>query len=425
MSRFSTLALALVLGGSLFGCIGVEDPEAAPSAVAGELSAADTSAVLALVNYPGTTQAILDDAAGLDARAAQNIVAYRVGPDGVEPSADDLAFGDIAELDAVPYVGDAAFRSLQAYGLAHPPPPSEDVEGVHFAGWESEAVIWGVNHVAAGVLDGMLDARAASGLVAARPFASVTAMGPVSYVGTSALSHLRSSAPSWWNAMHGAAGTPSLAGTFDGVAFDEATAQVALAIANGATAAELTSHGMTSTAASHVIGSRPYTTLAQLAAVSGVGTATMNALATYARSGLWGAPSPTMCIPTFEDAVGPHLADLLLMSESDRQIDIVSFPGAGTTAPTASMLHTLVGAPSSTTTETRSVDDFFVVLEPSSDAADPNAAAIVEAAVRAQLTNLLYVKLHSATDPAVVQVYLVGRTACGDIVGLHSISIET
>ncbi len=411
---------------SLAGCAGADDPEAAPSAFVSELSATDTSAILALVNYPGTDLAVLDVGANLDARAARNIVAYRVGPDGIEPSIDDLAFVDLSELDAVPYVGDAAFRNLQAYGLAHPPPGGEDVEGVHFAGWESEAVVWGVNHVDVAVLDGMLDGRAAQGLVAHRPLASVTAMGPVAYVGTSALTHLRSAAPTWWNAMRGTATTPaSLAGTFDSVAFDDVTAHVAIAIANGASSAELTGHGVTATPAARIIAARPFTTLAQVAAVSGVGTATMNALATYARSGTWGAEPSSTCIPSFESAVAPHLADLLFMSESDRAIELVSFPGAGVSAPTASSVRALVGAPSSSTTETRSVDDFFVAFEPSSDAADPDAALLVEAAIRAQLTNLICVKIHNTSDRAVVPVYLLGRTPCGDLVGLRSIAIET
>jgi hypothetical protein len=44
------------------------------------------------------------------------------------------------------------------------------------------------------------------------------------------------------------------------------------------------------------------------------------------------------------------------------------------------------------------------------------------------LTDVVYVAVHapaSSPDRAQVQVYLLGRTRCGDLVGIHSISIET
>ena len=56
------------------------------------MSDADAAAVLALVNYPGTDAATLDNAAGLDGRAARGIVTKRNGADGVSPSPDDVTF---------------------------------------------------------------------------------------------------------------------------------------------------------------------------------------------------------------------------------------------------------------------------------------------------------------------------------------------
>ena len=81
----------------------------------------DALAVLALVNSADV--ATLHDGAGLDARAASNIVAYRL---------DDEQFDTLKELDAVPYVGPAAFAKLLAYAKAHPPatPPTP-------SGWTS------------------------------------------------------------------------------------------------------------------------------------------------------------------------------------------------------------------------------------------------------------------------------------------------
>jgi hypothetical protein len=52
----------------------------------------------------------------------------------------------------------------------------------------------------------------------------------------------------------------------------------------------------------------------------------------------------------------------------------------------------------------------------------------VQAAVAAQLTDVIYVAIQPPVgDPyhCVLQVYLVGRTACGDLVALHSEAVET
>ncbi len=298
----------LLLSFAAAGCAFDADPEAAPSQVAITMSSADAARVLDLVNYPGATQAVLDDDAGLDARAAANIALHRAGADGVFPSADDDAFDDLAELDAVPYVGDTAFEKLRAYAALHPAPAAESVEGVLFRGWESEIVTWGVNTVDFEVLDGMLDARAAQSLLDGRPYASVTEMGPRAYVGGSALDRLRREAAAWWSARSGA---PSLAGTFDGVAFDEETARVALEIANDATRDEMVANGVYASGASAIVGNRPYADLASVAAVGGVGTSTMQGLHDYAASGAWSAePSePTEPSEPSEPSDPPALPD--------------------------------------------------------------------------------------------------------------------
>jgi hypothetical protein len=246
-------------------------------------------------------------------------------------------------------------------------------------------------------------------------------MGPVAYVGASALSALRDAAPGFWSAMTST--QPALAGTFDGVRFDEATATVALEIANEATRDELVAHGVSSTAAGHIIDGRPYTTLAAVAETSGVGTATMSALHAYATSGEWGT-----CTSDFEPSVEPHLADVLFLSESDRPLELVSYAGEGASAPTAELVLALSGAPEGSTAELRDPANYFRALEPASGDADPDAAAAIEAAFGASLTDVIYVAVHLPdSDPyhAEVRVYLVGRTACGDLAGVRSISVET
>ncbi|HEV8324151.1 MAG TPA: hypothetical protein VG389_21210 [Myxococcota bacterium] len=359
-SPFAVRSCSLFLAAALAalgapGCAEILDAEHSDASLA--IASGDAALILAAVNYPGTTFTVLDAAAGLDSRAAQNIVDHRNGADGVTPSADDNLFGDVAELDAIAYVGDVAFEKLLAFAQAHPAPAAESVEGVLFLGWESESVVWGVGHATVEELDvgAALESRAASNLVTARPFTSVTQMGPVAYVGAVALGALRAYADVWWAQMHDAAGAPALAGTFDGVAFDEATAHVALDVANGATQAELVAHGMYSTGASHVVAARPYATLAAVAAVDGVGTATMNALHAYAASGDWAPAPPAGYVLTTEELAGMvqllkegmwedegfihDVADLAawdealiqtIMTALEAQMDLLAAPMAGT-----------------------------------------------------------------------------------------------
>jgi hypothetical protein len=50
----------------------------------------------------------------------------------------------------------------------------------------------------------------------------------------------------------------------------------------------------------------------------------------------------------------------------------------------------------------------------------------VQSAFSSQLTDVVYIAVFPGGPSAVqVQVYLVGRTSCGDLVGLMSIAIET
>lgn len=62
--------------------------------------------------------ATLDDAAKLDRRAAESILAHRLGPDGQAGTIDDGWLATIAELDAVPHVGPSAIKKLKKYATA-------------------------------------------------------------------------------------------------------------------------------------------------------------------------------------------------------------------------------------------------------------------------------------------------------------------
>lgn len=60
----------------------------------------------------------LDVDAELSALTAENIIAYRKGPDGQPGTSDDERFDTLAELDAVPYVGPVAFQKLLDHAMA-------------------------------------------------------------------------------------------------------------------------------------------------------------------------------------------------------------------------------------------------------------------------------------------------------------------
>jgi hypothetical protein len=83
----------------------------------GLFSADETAAMLALVNHASLD--VLDDDAALDRRAAVAIVAHRDGSDATLGTEDDDAFDDLAELDAVSWVGPVAFSKLLDYALVH------------------------------------------------------------------------------------------------------------------------------------------------------------------------------------------------------------------------------------------------------------------------------------------------------------------
>lgn len=250
------------------------------------LPAHEIDLVIEFVNAPTTTVSLLDSDVQLDARAAQNIIAHRNGPDGLYPSNDDNRFQDLEELDAIPFVGDSALRKLREFAIANPPAQAEYVEGVQFTADQAAAVVWGVNHASLTELDeevGLLR-QAAENLIASAPYATVSEMGEVASVGPAALTALRNNAIKW-SAQLSQGTTVSQAGTFDGVTFDETTASIALSIANTATPAQLEQGGVYSGGANAILAGRPFTTLAAVSETYGVGPATMQALHDFASSG--------------------------------------------------------------------------------------------------------------------------------------------
>lgn len=76
-------------------------------------------AVLAMVNDPANDAAALKAGAHVTARVANNIVGHRVGADGTAGTADDNTFDNLAELDAIPYVGPASLSALVEMAKDH------------------------------------------------------------------------------------------------------------------------------------------------------------------------------------------------------------------------------------------------------------------------------------------------------------------
>jgi hypothetical protein len=148
--------------------------------------------VLSFVNGPDATLEVLDEDVGLDARAARGIVRHVRGRDNRLGTRDDDPFDTLAELDAIPYVGQAAFDRLDAYVRAHFD-PAIVIEGVGMTPGQAQAIVALANTASLETLDDDvgLDARAASRIVSARPIAGIEALAAVPYVGRNALTALR------------------------------------------------------------------------------------------------------------------------------------------------------------------------------------------------------------------------------------------
>jgi hypothetical protein len=71
--------------------------------------------MLRVVNELGF--AALDDEVGLDRRAAASILAHRAGPDAYLFTADDRHVEDLAQLDALHWLGEANLWRVQAHAL--------------------------------------------------------------------------------------------------------------------------------------------------------------------------------------------------------------------------------------------------------------------------------------------------------------------
>ena len=179
---------ALLVATLAAACGEASGPTPAASDGAYQLEATDAEAAGLLAVANTLSFAELDDAVGLDARAAQGIV-------------DGRPFATLEALDAVPYVGDAALGRLLTWARDHgfidacegacEAAPAE-VFGITEGSYAALAILDVANYAALATLDDDvgLDARAAQAIVDGRPFASLTALDAAAYVGASAFADL-------------------------------------------------------------------------------------------------------------------------------------------------------------------------------------------------------------------------------------------
>lgn len=128
------------------------------------------------------------------------------------------------------------------------------------------------------------------------------------------------------------------------------------------------------------------------------------------------------CIPALQATLTRAADGLLWTSESDYPLDFVRFTAAvpATGALTAADVARVLALPAGTTIELRDPARYEANL---TNPENPDAArwAALFSTVRAQLTDVQLI----AVGTIQVQVYLVGRPACGGLAGYHTVSIET
>ncbi|APR78426.1 Hypothetical protein A7982_03773 [Minicystis rosea] len=137
-------------------------------------------------------------------------------------------------------------------------------------------------------------------------------------------------------------------------------------------------------------------------------------------------PGETLCGTDFTDELSAVTDGFLWMSESDYPVDPVMFPGEGSAAPTAEQVRALVGLPAGTSVDERSMVVFqWAGRNDLGMAPEETALAMRYRALRKVLEHNLTDLRFYYYGTIQVQVYIVGRTRCGDLAGMHTVSIET
>lgn len=196
------LSLPVVLP-TLFSCGGAPSTEAAPGALATQTQALmdgtpATTGVLGFLNEYSTTFAVLDLEVPLNALAAQSIIDWREGPDGVLHTADDRYFVSIKQLDSLPYVGPAALNTLEEYarGTGRVELPLDahvgTYSGIAFNLAESRRALKAANTASASaLLSAGLPNAAVQSILASRPIRHMVELSRLPSVNSAALHGLK------------------------------------------------------------------------------------------------------------------------------------------------------------------------------------------------------------------------------------------
>lgn len=201
--RTAATTLSMLL---LAAACGTEaDVDTSTARTADDGQALDAHAILNFLNGPDATEFSLVTEVRVQGRAAGSIVQHVHGEDRTLGTGDDDLLQSLEELDALRYVGTATIRTIDAWLRARGYQPSFEVEGVPFTVDEARAVVELANTATQAALDDDvgLDARAARGIVAARPIATIQILAEVSYVSASALQRMKD-----WVLTHGVTPPP-------------------------------------------------------------------------------------------------------------------------------------------------------------------------------------------------------------------------
>lgn len=300
-------------------------------------------------------------------------------------------------------------------------------------------------------VDAGLDKRAATGIISHRDgkdtkagtkdddlFGSIKEIDDIKWVGDAALSALLAYATAeGWVAVD-----EDYYGTIETVTFTKAQADAIVILANTASQAELDDDvGLDSRAAKNIVADRPFTTLEEVAAVKYVGATALTALRD------WVDAHPSTLLGT-ADAVSTLTADaagLWFTSESDYPLVVWQIDSPSTTSVTADNVKTLIGPVYSARAETMALADRTVEA---SDMAwmfdrytveqdwweDYNreqapAWQTLRTVFETQLSDVTVWRIGPANAysglAGDIDVYVIGVTADGDLVGISTVSIET
>ncbi|NBD13438.1 proprotein convertase P-domain-containing protein [Corallococcus silvisoli] len=184
------------------GAAAVSDNAVPALAAQGQELATGTPAgngVVSFLNDPSTTFSVLDTQVPLNSQAAQSIIDWREGPDGVLHTGDDRRFVSIEQVAALNQVGPVALSLLEMYarGTGRVELPVDGAvgtfQGVPFNVAEARRALAVVNAQSVGALQTTygLSAVAANAVVAARPFLHILKLGRLPGVDGTSLQNLK------------------------------------------------------------------------------------------------------------------------------------------------------------------------------------------------------------------------------------------